>query len=277
MSDGRTGSLRLSRCCAVLCAVLSLAWIAACEAHSKAAPTVVEAAPTRPARRARRAERFPALAPVPLVVTLGPRAVRTLSKRTRERFTGNDWLKVQRAAQRIESADRAGVAALIPMLRAPRRVPLSNTEELVYPGARRRNGTGPVIQYALDWTTDRAGWVLEALTFDDFGFSATATAPESAAETAARRARAARAARTWWRHNNARWTRLDAVREALSGTTDRQRRVLYWLRFGTTPCAGFNVRFFYDEVVPLVRGIYRRTRDRELRDLAAEILGRSSE
>ncbi|MBL8679878.1 MAG: hypothetical protein JNK05_11965 [Myxococcales bacterium] len=275
MRDRIHSSRWLTQRCTALC-VLLFAWLAACEAHTKAAPALAAPSPTRSARRPRRDERFPALAPVPLVVTLGPRAVRALSKRTRERFASNDWRKVRRAAERIESADRAGVATLIAMLRAPRRVPLSNADEVIYPGARRASGSGPVIQYELDWTTDRAGWVLEALTFDDFGFSTT-TQPGTREEAAVRRARAVRTARTWWRQHRTRWTRLDAVREALSGTTDRQRRVLHWLRFGTTPCVGFTVRFFFDEVVPMVRGIYRRTRDREVRDLAAEILGRTSE
>jgi hypothetical protein len=248
-------------------------------APPRPAPTasVSSSGQRRPPRRRRR-ERFPARAPLPLVVTLQAREVREVSVKLRERFVGSDWRKVQRAAAKIESADRAGASALLAMLRRNRRVRLSNTDGLIYPGAARPSAEGRVIQYELDWTADRVGWVLEALTFEDFGFASDSTDGVAREGVAAqRRARAVRSARSWWRERRARWSRLDAVRDALAGNVDRQRRVLHWLRFGTTPCKGFDVPFFYGEVVPQLRAIYERTRDREVRELAAELLGRGAE
>lgn len=216
--------------------------------------------------------------PLPLVVTLQAREVRDVSVKMRERFVSNDWRKVQRAAVKIESADRAGVSALMLMLRRNRRVRLTNTGDLIYPGASRPSSEGRVIQYELDWTADRVGWVLEAMTFEDFGFASTSTgATASEGVAAQRRARAVRAARAWWRQHRETWSRLDAVRDALAGSVDRQRRVLEWLRFGTTPCRGFDVRFFNAEVVPQLRALYPRTRDREVREHVAELLGRVQE
>lgn len=264
---------------AVLLLTLLACIDAACDARTAPAPTPVASSGGRaPRRRRRRVERFPERAPLPLVVTLQSREVRDVSAKLRQRFVGNDWRKVQRAAVKLESADRAGAAALISMLRRNRRVRLTNTGDLVYPGAVRAASEGRVIQYELDWTADRVGWVLEALTFDDFGFASASTdATASTGVAAQRRARAVLSARAWWRAHRTRWSRLDAVRDALAGAADRQRRVLHWLRFGTTPCRGFDARFFYDEVVPLVRVIYERTRDREVRELAGDVLGRTSE
>lgn len=246
-------------------------------ATTQLAVAVASGAQARPRRRRRR-ERFPVIAPLPLVVTLQAREVRDVSAKMRERFVSNDWRKVQRAAVKIESADRAGVSALMMMLRRNRRVRLINTGDLIYPGALHPSSEGRVIQYELDWTADRVGWVLEAMTFEDFGFSSTSTeATASEGVAAQRRARAVRSARAWWRAHRDSWTRLDAVRDALAGSPNRQRRVLEWLRFGTTPCRGFDVRFFNAEVVPQLRAIYARTRDRDVREHRAELLGRVAE
>lgn len=49
-------------------------------------------------------------------------------------------------------------------------VPLTDTMDLIYPGAKTFYGHGYIVNYDLDSLAVRAGWVLESITFQDFGF-----------------------------------------------------------------------------------------------------------
>ena len=81
-----------------------------------------------------------------------------------------EWSKVQEAANRLVSLEGKAVPALLPLLDSREAVPLVNTADLIYPGAKTFYGHGRVINYALDSVAVRAGWILESMTFQDFGF-----------------------------------------------------------------------------------------------------------
>lgn len=51
---------------------------------------------------------------------------------------------------------------------------LQNTADLIYPGTEKFYGHGWSISYDIDWIAVRAAWVLEELTFQDFGYSQSA-------------------------------------------------------------------------------------------------------
>jgi hypothetical protein len=50
-------------------------------------------------------------------------------------------------------------------------VQLRETWDLIYPGAKTFYGHGYSVDYDLDWLSAKAGWALENLTFQNFGFA----------------------------------------------------------------------------------------------------------
>lgn len=187
------------------------------------------------------------------------------------RFTQPDWEVIQRAERELESRQKEAIPALIALLDRHEAVDLTNNGGLAYPGAPFY-GHGDFVPYDLDYIPARAGWALEELTFEDFGFQGSARkkpvsgqvwpVPEGGVrkpEPPTRQERdekfdpAIASARKWWRENGAGWSRLKALKDALgSADSDRQYRALSWLRSGTTRCDGLTLEVYVREVKPLV-------------------------
>jgi hypothetical protein len=112
----------------------------------------------------------------------------------------------------VASASPRAVAGLVALARATDRVVLTDTADLIYPGTRRFHGHGLVVPYDIDRLGARAGWVLEALTFRDFGFS---RAPHPDATEPSERPDAATRAAAWWSAQGGRFSRTLALAAAL--------------------------------------------------------------
>lgn len=187
------------------------------------------------------------------------------------RFVQPDWEVIRRAQLELESRQKEAIPELIALLDRHEVVDLTNNGGLVYPGAPFY-GHGYFVPYDLDYLPARAGWALEELTFESFGFEGSARkkpvsgqvwpVPEggvSKPEPPTRQERdekfdpASASARKWWRENGAGWSRLKALKDALGGAdSNRQYRALSWLRSGTTRCNGLTLEVYVREVKPLV-------------------------
>jgi len=192
-------------------------------------------------------------------------------------FTSSDWSTVRVAKDALESLQVQAIPVLVALLGRDEYVKLQNTADLIYPGATEFWGHGGIVDYDIDWLSVRAGWALEDLTFQNFGFregtidhdallkavmSGKADVPLSsvvglkpdAAVKRDRRSRAVAAATSWWTRASNGWNRLAAVIDALkSGDAARQVTGLNWLRHGKTPCVGLGKGTFTETILPEVR------------------------
>lgn len=183
-----------------------------------------------------------------------------------DRLVSEDWGTANGAAVYFEFYPAQAIPVLVKMLDREERVKLQNTQDLIYPGAETYYGHGLVIDYDLEHLGIRAGWVLETITFQDFGFRHGAINEDllfeatiahgrrdmsmdevtSIREKPADEIRAARAnARAWWTANQD-WTRLAGLMEALtSGNRTREHAGLSFIRFGrSSPCDGLTPDYY---------------------------------
>jgi hypothetical protein len=192
-------------------------------------------------------------------------------------LTSDNWPEVATAKLRLESRQDEAIPALIELTKSDQRMRLEDTWDLIYPGAETYYGHGFIVDYDLDWLSVRAGWVLEEMTFENFGFSAgdiskaelmQATLAGKAdqpledvvklnQDLEAKREKwnaAAKRAQDWWSGRNGKWNRADAIIEAIqSGDGRRLGRAFEWIRNGDTRCAGFNRDYVKARLVPAVK------------------------
>jgi hypothetical protein len=72
---------------------------------------------------------------------------------------------------KLESLESAGIEHLFKAMDNCNVHPLKNTGDLIFPGAEKFYGHGQIIDYDIDDLCVRSGWLLEDLTFQNFGFS----------------------------------------------------------------------------------------------------------
>lgn len=179
----------------------------------------------------------------------------------------SDWWTVHCTELDLESMQEKAIPVLLNLLDSKEVVPLTDTMDLIYPGAKTFYGHGYMVDYAIDSLAVRAGWTLESITFQDFGFRA-GTIQEDALFKAMREnppgdmplekavgpkkgpesgpvAAAAERARKWWAKAGPKWTRFQGIVEALdSNDPKRQFAVLGWLRDGErSECDGLMERY----------------------------------
>jgi hypothetical protein len=195
-------------------------------------------------------------------------------------FTSRDWDKVRVAKDALESRQAEAIPALVALLDRDERVELRNTADLIYPGAKEFYGHGGIVYYDIDWISARAGWALEKLTFQEFGFREDAIKEsdlfkaavsgqekvqlkDPAMTEAARkqlRAEAGARAKAWWQKSRGSWNRFDAVLEALrSDDPVRQVWTFQWIRNGSTRCDGLNMESFKKHILPEVERLAKST------------------
>ena len=181
-------------------------------------------------------------------------------------FQSRSWPEVHGAKHRLESRQAEVLPALVELAFNQQRAPLQNTADLIYPGARAFYEHGLIIDYDLDNIAARAGWLLEDLTFENFGFASGAT---SAHDTHA----AAEAARRWWLAASRPWRRFQALRVALaSGDPRRHLLALSWLRRpGRTACDGLSNETYARDILSLVTALASKGAS-EVRLQATELL-----
>lgn len=232
----------------------------------------------------------PAVAPDSLV----PEDVRALLAD----FRSSDWTTVHRAEEGLVSQQKIAIPALIALLDADVPAPLTNTADLIYPGAKAFYGHGYFVDYDLDYLPARAGWALEDLTFCDFGFRedrilerrlpksvksgkvkvTLAIVDPATLGPKRRRERlepAIAAARAWWVKNQEKWTRLAAIRENLRGDdAQQQSTTLQWFLHGTTKCDGLSLDSYTREIRPIVVAL-SRSENESVRTQAERLLADS--
>jgi hypothetical protein len=86
-------------------------------------------------------------------------------------FLSNDWPAVIAAKEKMESLGSEAIPEILNIIDDCRVIKLENTGDLIFPGAERYYGHGQIIDYDIDNICVRAGWLLEELTFNNFGFS----------------------------------------------------------------------------------------------------------
>jgi hypothetical protein len=194
----------------------------------------------------------------------------------RDWLIGAEYSSVRTAADLLIWYEEKSIPVLIDLLDRDERVRLQNTANLIYPGARTFYGTGGIVDYDIDHLAVRAGWVLERITFEDFGFRQGMMSESTFLDASMRVQRvvplsdlvvlketpaaqiheAAERARDWWRSNAPTWTRYQGILDALRSTNvNRQLEALYYVRHGDAPCNGLNPESFARDVLPLVEAL----------------------
>jgi len=189
-----------------------------------------------------------------------------------EKFISNDWPAVMSAKEKIENLGAPGITEMIALLNDCQVIKLQNTGDLIYPGAEKFFGHGQIIDYDIDVVCVRAGWLLEELTFKNFGFSGihlpaneledfiSITFPEyynimenqknleSLNEDGKRkliRSLSIEQVKAWWQASSKQWTRIASLEQALNSRDEKsQVKALFYLRNGKTACKGLNQKFY---------------------------------
>lgn len=196
------------------------------------------------------------------------------------RLSNPDFSIVYQAKDSLINRQEEAIPSLIKLLKDTSFVKLQNTADLIYPGAKEFYGHGWVVNYDIDWIAVRAAWLLEEITFQDFGYRDGAITEEELMnlhqteylrylqngfheidfrnKTPKERLKMYRLAladsvASWWNDRSNEWTRYDALKEALaSGNEHRQASALQYLRFGKTKCDGFASEKYKVELKPIV-------------------------
>lgn len=192
-------------------------------------------------------------------------------------FSDSNWEKVYRAKDTLESLEHESLPYLYDLLNEDNRlVKLTNTADLIYPGTTEFYGHGWVIDYDLDWLTIRAGWAIEEITFQNFGFKENKItegdlfelemdsakykeyiktgkydfqiAPEKIGKIIEIKNKATE---SWIKNHNS-WTRLNGVIEALnSADTLNQMTALNHLAWGNC-IRGLDLKKYKESLEPLI-------------------------
>lgn len=205
-------------------------------------------------------------------------------------FVSAEWPSVNSAKIQLESLGTAAIPEIINLLGNCNTEKLKHTGDLIYPGAEKIYGHGQMIEYDIDVICVRAGWLLEDLTFRNFGFSGVQL-PENELEafiittfseyyhepgnqqkvsTMAEeekriliRTLSIEKAKAWWPGVSKQWTRLSALQQALSGSEEiSQVKALFYLRNGTSLCSGLTQKYFKAKMAVVVEKLTKSKTDR---------------
>ena len=177
------------------------------------------------------------------------------------RICGSSWSDVRSAALSLALRDDTGAVciALADLCESKRVVELTIEDDTWHLGSLTPHSHGYAILYDLNVIGVRAGWLLEWLTFEDFGWGQLASSdPAFASEVGAARRRV----RSWRQELRSDWSRKKGLVAALMSTNPiRQNRALLWLqnhgdglldpKFGYR--FPFGNHFYQRKVVPWVR------------------------
>lgn len=177
----------------------------------------------------------------------------------------------------LENYQKEVIPKLIDLSNDTTFVKLTETADLIYPGTQEWYGHGYYIPYAMDWISIRAGWLIEEITFQDFGYETTNTGnliwkdkPEGEKLKELRKLQAAKV-KKWWKENGAKWTRVESLKEALlSNNVNRISKAVQFLRFGQTKCDGLNKEVFLREIKPLVIKL-RDSKNQDIKEIGVQL------
>lgn len=179
--------------------------------------------------------------------------------------------------QSLENYQKEIIPQLIELLDDTTFVKLTGTADLIYPGAEQWYGHGHYVPYAMDWISIRVGWLLQELTFQDFGYETTNTGnvtwkdkPEAEKLKELRKLQAEKV-KKWWKVNSTKWTRLESLKEALiSNDVNRISTAVQFLRFGETKCDGLNREVFLREIKPLALKL-RDSKNEDIKEIGVQL------
>ena len=163
-------------------------------------------------------------------------------------FKSKDFDQVVLGAKvALEMKQKEVIPTLIQLLQSTEYTKLYYSNQLMYPGSKRVIfDYEKIIPYELDWIYLRAGWLLEDLTFMDFGFRSKAIDSPSIKEikqnnrsegnekiytvnwqnrqTEAQIIESRKVltikVTTWWDQNKGSWTRVSAIKKALQSNNE---------------------------------------------------------
>lgn len=210
-----------------------------------------------------------------------------------------EWTEVLDAKEALMTMPEA-VPALVELCASTEIAALQNTADLIYPGAKTFYGHGRIVEYDLDAIGVRAGWVLEEMTFQNFGFREGGIVEDSLLawvrthppgdvpleNVIGRKGprgrwnipRASAAAAAWWATAAKPWLCVTALEEALaSDDPERQLAALYRLRVAThaldgTHCPGYSIQTYMQRLRPMVERLVDAT-NADVREKARGFLG----
>ena len=193
-----------------------------------------------------------------------------------EKFTSSDWAVVKEAKEGLENYEALAIPEIIKLLDRNEIVKLTNTGSLIYPGAEKVFGYGQIVAYDIDNISIRAGWLLEEISFQNFGFSGfhlpndelmsfiKITFPEyynnannrkkldTSTEAELRNViykLSIANAKEWWTTYGNTWNRLDALVDALKSYDEkRQVKALFYMRNGDTKCTGLTKDYYIENI-----------------------------
>jgi len=191
-------------------------------------------------------------------------------------FQSNDWETVLQAKKSLENLEGKSIPELVRLLDNNSTVKLENTGALIYPGAEKFFGYGQIIDYGIDKISIRAGWLLEELAFQNFGFSGVHiqenklidyikfTFPDYYNNSSNRKKLESfsvtekrtiimelghKKVTNWWEKESDNWNRLDALLDALYSTDEkRQVKALFYIRNGKTKCSGLTKSIYESKI-----------------------------
>ena len=194
-----------------------------------------------------------------------------------------DFNDVYQAKNSLVNRSKEAIPKLIELLKDTSFVKLKNTADLIYPGAKKFYGHGWIVNYDIDWISDRGAWLLEEITFQNFGYNEqtisadkllklyqqnhwsylkTGSLPVDFKNKTPKqklivyRLMLSDSISKWWDKNQRSWTRFMALKEALaSGDEQRQRLALEFLRLGETQCEGLTRNSYEKDLLPLIEKI----------------------
>ena len=191
-------------------------------------------------------------------------------------FQSNDWPTVIKAKENLENLEGNSIPELMNLLGSCSINKLQNTGDLIYPGAEKFYGHGQIIDYDIDDMCIRAGWLLEEISFQKFGFDGvhiqedrlvnfikhnfpdyynspgTIDKIENLSTSEKRsliKEMSIKKAVEWWERESKNWSRLSALIGALrSDDEKRQVKALFYIRNGKTQCTGLTKSFYKKKI-----------------------------
>jgi hypothetical protein len=191
-------------------------------------------------------------------------------------FICDDWNTVKSAKEKLENYENKAIPQLVILLDNNSINKLKNTGSLIYPGAEKFYGHGQMIDYDIDNISVRAGWLLEEITFNNFGFTGiqlpdeeligfikltfsgyynNSTNRNKLEKSSVDELRnmilelGVNSAKNWWQNEYTSWTRIKALEDALKSYDEkRQVKALFYMRNGDTRCTGLTIDYYVENI-----------------------------
>ncbi len=195
-------------------------------------------------------------------------------------FQSSDWPAVLEAKEDLENMEGKSIPELMNLLGSCPVIKLQNTGDLIYPGAEKFYGHGQIIDYDIDDICIRAGWLIEEIAFQKFGFDGVHVQEErlinyikynfpgyydkgdnmnklekmsAAGKRDLIKDLSIKNAKDWWEEESKDWNRLSALVNALKSDDEkRQVKALFYIRNGKTQCTGLTKNYYKKNIHSIV-------------------------